>query len=124
MFFLIKIKKIFIKLPYDVCHIGLVLNFAKKSHKKSHKMKKIFTSFAALLLMASVSFAQDAPKAKTTEKKQTKTVTKKDGKTTETKKTETSKTAADATAADGGKKHVKKTKTTKTTTATSEAKAK
>ena len=67
-------------------------------HQNHTKMKKIFTTIVALLVMGSVSFAQDA--AKKTDKKETKT-TKTDSKMeskggdkkeTKTKKTETKKT--------------------------------
>jgi hypothetical protein len=70
-------------LPFNIAIELLIITFAKKSHK----MKKIFASVVALLVMGSVSFAQDS-KMKS-EKKETKKETKKvDGKT-ETKVTET-----------------------------------
>ncbi len=65
-------------------------------HKNHTKMKKIFTLAAALLVMGSASFAQDAAAKKTTKKTETKkTETKSDSKmgdkkaTKSTKKTET-----------------------------------
>ncbi len=72
----------------EVLHlIQLLISFAQ-NHSK---MTKIVTTVAALLLMGSVAFAQDAKTEKKETKKTTKTETKTDGKK-ETKKTETKKT--------------------------------
>jgi len=76
----------------------------QKITQKNYKMKKIFTTAVALLVMGSVSIAQDAAKKnsdKKMEKKEVKTTTteskmdskdgKKETKKTESKKTETKK---------------------------------
>ena len=93
--------------------IAITVSFAKKSHK----MKKIITSVVALMVMGSVSFAQDTKKAetkKTTKKTETKTESKDGMKTT--KKEESTKT----TSKDGGAK----TKSKKKTETSTETKAK
>lgn len=71
---------------------------------KNHtKMKKIITSIAALMLVASVSFAQDAAKTtgttKTTSKTATKTAAKGDKTATKSTKKTATKTTTDTKAA-------------------------
>ncbi len=98
--------------PLQFANSSLALH---KITQKNQKMKKIITSVVALLVMGSVSFAQDAPKTekkKSVKKTETTTETK-DG--TKTTKTETKKM---------DKKDDGKTKSKKKTETTTETKAK